>query len=83
MLDAIPDDWGDRGIANAGELESIGDALAGSHCEAACWSYRMASQRFGSWVASSTSGGEGLARSAEPDTAGAKLVTLNRGGGGP
>lgn len=76
LLEVLPDDDGDRGIATAGKLEKTGDKLAASNKDAAAWFYLMASERFSSWVSSASSGGEGMARSAMTNTAAKKLAAL-------
>lgn len=75
-LDALHEDNDTSSLAAMGKLEDLGDTLAPTHPDAARWFYRMASQRFRLWVSSASSGGEGLARSAEPDTAALKLAAL-------
>jgi len=78
MLESLPDDSSVGSIMVADRLEKMGDSVAAHHREAAAWFYRMASRRFRTWVASSSSGGEGLARSEETDTAAVKLAALMR-----
>ena len=75
-LDALHEDNDTSSLAAMGKLENLGDTLAPTHPDAARWFYRMASQRFRLWVSSASSGGEGLAHSAEPDTAALKLAAL-------
>lgn len=75
-LDALHEDNDTSSLAAMGKLEDLGDSLAHTHIDAARWFYRMASQRFRLWISSASSGGEGLARSSEPDTAAIKLAAL-------
>lgn len=77
MLDGLKDDDGDRCIRNAGILEQMGDPLQSEHKEAARWFYQQAAERFQNWVASSSSGGEGIARSRVPNSAERKLKRLD------
>jgi hypothetical protein len=77
MLESTPDENSPGSVRVADRLEEMGDDLVGPHREAARWCYRLAAQRFQWWVASSTSGGEGLARSAETNTAAAKLARMD------
>lgn len=77
-ISRVPADHGDQGIETAGRFEQIGDHVAKKNPEAARWFYAKASEWFRDWVASSSSGGEGVARSRVRDSAAAKLVRLNK-----
>jgi hypothetical protein len=70
------DDYGDRCIEWAGRCEWLGDQLEADHPEAAVWFYEIAVEWFRDWVQSSTSGGEGAARSRMEQTAPQKLAWL-------
>lgn len=81
LLDRVsraPADHGDQGIETSCRFEQIGDHAASKNPEAARWFYSKASEWFRAWVASSSSGGEGLARSQVRDSAAAKLARFGK-----
>jgi len=75
-LERTRDEWEDRGMAVMSQMEWIGDQVSSSHPEVARWFYKKAADQFDFWVSSATSGGEGMARSAETNTAAEKLAAL-------
>lgn len=78
LLDALPNEDGDRIIATSGHFEARGDAVVRSNVEAARWFYNQAHLRFRNWISSSSSGGEGTARSSVRDSALGKLMKLRQ-----
>jgi hypothetical protein len=74
----VPDDYGDRTIQWACRCEWLGDRLAAERPETALWFYQIAVDWFRDWVSSSSSGGEGLARSRMEQTAPPKLREIQQ-----
>jgi hypothetical protein len=77
-LRSVFDDYGDRTISWSGRCEWLGDRLAPEHPREALWFYQIAVNWFGDWVAGSSSGGEGVARSRMEQTAPEKLAAVKR-----